>query len=178
MANQTTDNFAEPMLEQTHQHHVTLSSLGDAKANMLLTISSVTATLCLALLDNMLYRPALAILMLFSLVTIFLACFVVIPRVDLTKRLDPDLQLGNPNFNPLFFGDFHTIRFDKYLTLMELVFNNPTLCHEIELREIHGLGQYLAKKKFNTLRAAYLTFMAGFISAAVVLCISLMVYYF
>ena len=116
--------------------------------------------------------------MLFSLVTIFLACFVVIPKVDLTKRLDPDLQLGNPNFNPLFFGDFHTIRFDKYLTLMEQVFNNPTLCHEIELREIHGLGQYLAKKKFNTLRAAYLTFMAGFISAAVVLCISLMVYYF
>mgnify|MGYP006073903915 CR=1 FL=1 len=161
------------MLRQTRQHHVTLSSMADAKANMLLTMSSVVTTLCLPQLDNVTYRPALAALMLFCLITIYFACHVVMPGSSLSNRPEADLKLNNPTFNPLFFGDFHTLKFDHYLTLMEETMNNPSLSYEVQLREIYGLGQYLAKKKYRMLRLGYLAFLTGFGSATLILAFTL-----
>jgi len=166
-------NHLDQMLKQTRQHHVALSSMADAKANMLLTMSSVVATLCLPQLGNVLYRPALATLMFFCLITIFLACYAVIPKLSLAKRPKAEMQLDNPNFNPMFFGDFHSLDFDTYLTMMEQTLNDPSLCYELQLREIYGLGQYLAKKKYRLLRYGYLSFLTGFGSATVILVISL-----
>ncbi|ATX76931.1 MAG: DUF5706 domain-containing protein [Reinekea forsetii] len=170
---QTPAVHVDHMLKQTRQHHVTLSSMADAKANMLLTMSSVVATLCLPQLSNLAYRPALGTLMFFCLITIFFACYAVMPKMSMAKRPDGDLELSNPNFNPMFFGDFHTIKFDDYLVMMERTLNDSSLSYEIQLREIYGLGQYLAKKKYRLLRYGYLTFLTGFGSAAVILIITM-----
>jgi len=166
-------NHLDVMLGQTRRHHVQLSSMADAKANMLLTVSSVVATLCLPQFGNVLYRPALATLMFFCLITIFLACYTVIPKLSLAKRPEAEMQLDNPKFNPMFFGDFHGLDFDTYLDMMEQTLNDPSLCYELQLREIYSLGQYLAKKKYRLLRYGYLSFLTGFGSATVILVISL-----
>jgi hypothetical protein len=136
-------------------------------------MSSVVTTLCLPQLGNVVYRPALAALMLFCLITIYFACYVVMPTRSLSKRPEGDLNLDNPTFNPLFFGDFHTLKFDDYLTVMEETMNNPSLSYEVQLREIYGLGQYLARKKFRMLRYGYMAFLTGFGSAAIILAVTL-----
>ncbi len=162
-------NYLDHMLKQTRQHHVTLSSMADAKANMLLTMSSVVVTLCLPQLHNIIYRPALMTLMFFCLLTIVLACYAVIPKISFAKRDPNELNMDNPKFNPLFFGDFHNMSFEKYLGIMQDAMNNPSMSYEIQLREIYALGQYLATKKYRLLRYGYLTFLTGFCSATLLL---------
>ncbi|MFT5008490.1 MAG: hypothetical protein ACI9D8_001367 [Reinekea sp.] len=162
------------MVKQTRQHHISLSSMADVKANMLLTISSVVATLSVSQLSNLTYRPALSVLMFFCLVTIFLACLVVMPNLREAKRPDSYFELDNPKFNPLFFGDFHAMAFEKYFSIMEQVINDVSLCYEVELRDIYGLGQYLVNKKFRILRYGYLSFLTGFGSATGILIATLM----
>jgi hypothetical protein len=162
------------LVQQTRHHHISLSSMADIKANMLLTISSVVTTLCVSHLSNLTYRPALSVLMFFCLVTVFLACYVVMPNLRVAKRPDNYFELDNPKFNPLFFGDFHTMKFEKHLNIMEQVLDDASLCYEVELREIYGLGQFLVHKKYRILRYGYLSFLTGFGSATVILIATLM----
>lgn len=157
-------NYLDHLFKQTRQHHVMLSTMADQKANMLLTMASVVLTLSLPQLSNVLYRPAVIALMCACLVTMGLACYVVMPKLMLGAK-----KPAMAERNLLFFGDFHDLSFEQYRTEMETVLNDPKLAYEAQLREIYGMGQYLASKKYRFLRWAYGVFMAGFVIAGLLL---------
>ena len=154
-------NEANYLLQQTRSHHVQLSSMADVKANMLLTMASIVITLAVpqALKDGT--QAPLIVLMGFSLITILLSAFAVMPKLPFNHRGHPEHDVHSPGFNLLFFGDFMGLDYPRFAAEMERVLNDPSLTYEAEVREIYTLGLFLAYKKYRYLRLAYTTFIVG-----------------
>lgn len=171
-------NIKEPgphldhMLRQTRQHHVQLSSMADLKANILMTIASVVITLSIHQTMDPDLRWTALILILFSLITILLAAYSVMPKIPFRLREKiPREELDFP-FNLHFFGDFTQMKYNDYVTSMESLMNNPSEAYESMVREIYTLGEYLAKEKYRYIRLAYISFIAGLILSGVTLLIT------
>lgn len=157
-------NYLDQLIRQTRAHHVSLSTMADQKANMLLTMSSVVLTLSLPHLNNPGLRHAVIALMTACLLTLILACYVVMPKLLFGKDKRPIADR-----NLLFFADFEDMSFEQYRQEMATILNNPAAAYDLQLQEIYRMGQYLAWKKYRFLRWAYVTFLAGFVIAGVLL---------
>ena len=155
------------MLRQTRSHHVQLSSMADMKANMLLTVSSVIITLTAPhVVDSELRRPLL-VWIGFSLLTIGLAAYAVMPKFPLWSGRPARLDMKDSRFNLLFFGDFVRLRYEDFEAAMEEVMNDPSHTYQAQVREIYTLGVFLAERKYRFLRLAYLSFLAGLVVSCV-----------
>lgn len=163
-------NHLDALIRQTRQHHVQLSALADRKAGMLLTLSSVVATIALPQLTHPQFKYAIGTLMVSCLITLLLACYVVMPKLSLKPRL---IGTGGQDGNPLFFADFHHLSFEQYRADMHRILNDPEQIYDVQIKEIWQLGQYLAKKKYRVLRYAYLAFLSGFLIAGAEILIGL-----
>ena len=159
------------MLRQTRIHHVQLSTMADIKANMLLTVASLVATLAAPNLMNPALRWPVLVLMLFCLITIVLAIYAVMPRFSGHAGGGRGRD-RSPMFNLLFFGDFVQMPYGEFAEAMEKVLNDPSQLYEAQVREIYALGTFLANKKYRFLRLAYLTFLIGLLSSAATFAIS------
>jgi hypothetical protein len=159
------------LLRQTRMNHLQLSSMADLKANMLLTMASVIASLTVPhLVKEQLKWPAL-ILLGFCLMTIILAALSVIPRLPSTRNGDrPDPK--SSGFNLLFFGDFAHLSYEEFEREIEDVLNDPNRTYEVQVRDVYLLGKFLAEKKYRLLRLAYLAFMGGLLLSAATLLFS------
>ncbi|PIX45971.1 MAG: hypothetical protein COZ57_14025, partial [Armatimonadetes bacterium CG_4_8_14_3_um_filter_66_20] len=74
------------LLRQTRMNQLQLSQMADVKANMLLTLASVVVTLCLRYLTDPLLRWTATVFILFSLLTVLLAAYAVMPKTPLKIR--------------------------------------------------------------------------------------------
>lgn len=167
----TPGNEINYLLQQTRVHHMQLSSMADLKANMLITMSSIVVTLAAprVVADGGLHWP-LVMLIVFSLITIVLAAYAVMPKLPFLsrgKRSLPDAK--NPQFNLLFFGDFSGMDYSQFVTEMEAALNEPSRVYELQVREIYILGSFLAHTKYRYLRLAYMTFICGLVGSVMAL---------
>ncbi len=157
------------MMRQTRMHHVQLSSMADMKANMLLTMSSVVLTLSLRYVLDPTLKWASITMMFFCLLTILLAAYSTMPKIR-TKAKENDVpDPHSPSFNPLFFGDFTRLSYQEFESSMEEILNDPNLAYQVQIREVYGLGMFLARKKYRFIRWAYLCFITGLLSSGLVL---------
>ncbi|HEY4245658.1 MAG TPA: Pycsar system effector family protein [Lacunisphaera sp.] len=160
------------LLQQTRVHHMQLSSMADLKANMLLTMSSIIITLAVprVLVEGKLQWP-LVMLIVFSLITILLAAYSVMPKLPFWSRKKtaaaPDAK--SSHFNLLFFGDFSGMDYSHFVAEMEAAMNEPSRVYELQVREIYILGNFLAHTKYRYLRLAYFTFICGLLTSVVAL---------
>ena len=154
-------NHIDHMLRQTRMHHVQLSAMADQKANMLLTMASLVVTLSIPQMLKPEFRWPLLVLIGFSLITVSLAVYAVMPKFSArgSKKTPPDVQ--NPNFDLLFFGDFTKLDYAAYEAAMEEMMNNPNRTYEVQVREIYALGTFLIRSKYRFLRLGYLFFLFG-----------------
>ena len=167
----TPGNEINYLLQQTRVHHMQLSSMADLKANMLLTMSSIVVTLAAprVFAGGNLQWP-LAMLIFFSLLTILLAAYAVMPKLPFwTDRKHPVPDAKSSNFNLLFFGDFSGMDYPHFVAEMETALNDPSQVYELQVREIYILGRFLAHKKYRYLRLAYLTFISGLLASVMAL---------
>lgn len=147
----------DQMIRQTRAHHVQLSTMADSKAQMLVFVSSIAIPLTMQYLnDPMLQGPA-ALLILFLSLTICLAAYATMPGRSRPKKIVP----GDKLFNPLFFGDFQSLSYEEFLARMEGIMNDPGESYEAMLREVYGMGVYLAAHKYKYVRRGYYTFIGG-----------------
>ena len=161
------------LLQQTRVHHMQLSSMADLKANMLLTMSSIVITLAAprVVVAGALQWP-LAVLIFFSLITILLAAYSVMPKLPFwSGRKHTEAEVKNPHFNLLFFGDFTGMDYAHFASEMETALNDPSKVYELQVREIYILGSFLAHTKYRYLRLAYLTFISGLLASVIALLI-------
>jgi len=161
----TPGSHADHMLRQTRMHHVQLSSMADAKANILLTTSLLIIPLLIRYLDDELLRWPTVNMLAFCLLTALLAAYVVMPHVPLSVRRPKAFDLTSERFNVLFFGDFLHMQYAQYQAAMEEVLQEPGRTYEAQVREIYLLGEFLGRKKYRFLRLAYLTLLFGLISS-------------
>lgn len=157
----------DQLIRQTRVHHTQLSSMADMKANILLTMSSVVITLSVRSIGDERLRLGTILLIVFCLLTIVLATYVVMPHTSLrSKRRDSD-AVKSPGFNLLFFGDFTALSQAEFEEAMEATLSDPDASYQAQVREIYLLGSFLAKKKYRFLRLAYLAFLVGFLASGI-----------
>ena len=157
------------LLQQTRVHHMQLSSMADLKANMLLTMASIVVTLAAPQAMKAGSQLPLLVLIGFSLMTILLAAYAVMPKVRLTSRGQAAPDLTSPQFNLLFFGDFTSLSYEQFEAEMARVMNDPSQVYQVQVREIYTLGIFLARKKYRYLRLAYTTFILGLFASFITL---------
>lgn len=157
------------MLRQTRMHHIQLSVMADIKANALMTIAAVMLTFSAPFIAREQFKHAVIILMIFSLATIVLAMFSVMPSTPIRiKKFEP-ADVHHPTFNLLFFGSFAHMGYEQFLAAMDDVMNDPSKTYEVQVREVYTLGIFLATKKYRLLRLAYFAFASGLFLSGTVL---------
>ncbi len=157
------------LLQQTRVHHMHLSSMADLKANMLLTMASIVVTLAAPQVMKAGSQLPLIVLIGFSLMTILLAAYAVMPKLPFTGRHAGVPEVQDPHFNLLFFGDFTGLTYGQFEAEMTRVMNDPSLVYQAQVREIYTLGVFLAKKKYLYLKLAYTTFIIGLFASFITL---------
>jgi hypothetical protein len=158
----------DQMIRQTRAHHVSLSSMADKKANMMLTIASLMIPLSTGFLYDERSRLAAVALIGFCVLTILLAAYAAMPKIKTGNKPDATLDLKEISFNLLFFGSFVHMGYSEYKNAMEKMMNNPNEVYETQVREIYTMGQYLAQKKYRFVQFSYLSFIAGIISSSAI----------
>ena len=161
------------LMRQTRMHHEQLSIMADTKANMLLTISSVVISLSVPHMFTA--GPvgwALLVLVFFSLITVALAVYAVMPKIPYSAKSAARPDLASPRFNLLFFGDFTRLSYAEFEAAMEETMNDPSRTYEVQVREIYTLGAFLAAKKYRFLQLAYLALFTGLLGSVIALFLS------
>lgn len=165
----TPGNEINYLLQQTRVHHMQLSSMADLKANMLLTMASIVVTLAAPQAMKAGSQLPLLVLIGFSLVTILLAAYAVMPKLPFSGHNPATPDTASPQFNLLFFGDFTGLTYQQFEAEMEKVMNDPSSVYRAQVREIYTLGVFLAQKKYRYLRLAYTTFIIGLFASFITL---------
>ena len=151
----------DQMIRQTRAHHVSLSTMADRKANMMLTIASLMIPLSTGFLYDERSHLAAVTLIGFCVLTIVMAAFAAMPKINTGKILDAKSDLNETSSNLLFFGTFTRMDYDEYKEAMESMMNDANAVYESQIREIYTMGQYLAQKKYRFVQFSYLSFISG-----------------
>jgi hypothetical protein len=154
------------LLSETRRQLIDFSNMADTKANILLSVSSVLITIALTRVNDPSWRLAVVVLSIFMLITITLALLTVIPNIDISprrKRLKDD-----PEFNPLFFGNYSHMSYEEYDKHMERILNDPNASYEVQVHEIYYVGVYLKHTKYNFVKYGYIFFFIGTISSILI----------
>ena len=154
------------MLRQTRMNLVSFSQMADVKAHILLSLSSVLLSLSLTQISNPRFTLVLAGLDVFLLVTVFFALLAVIGKVKVIHRKKHSVR--DPDYSPLFFGNFGDVPYDEYAKNFEEVMNDPDLTYEIMVKDIYYAGVYLLRTKYKYIRLSYLSFFTGLFVSVVI----------
>ena len=154
------------MLRQTRMNLVNFSQMADTKAHILLSISSVLLSLSLTQVSDPRFTLTIAGLDVFLLITIFFALLTVIGKVKVVDRKKHFTT--DPDYSPLFFGNFGDVPYDEYAKHFEGIMNDSDMTYEIMVKDIYYAGVYLLKTKYRYIRLAYLYFFTGLIVSTLI----------
>jgi hypothetical protein len=166
-ANVAERNPVDVILRTAQQHHVQLSMMADIKANILITVSSIVLTMSVSRLADPELRVAMAVLSGFTLFALFLAVLAVLPKYRPIRLRDREGPLP-PGFNLLFFGHFAELERARFEREIAAVLATRGEVYRTMVRDLYGLGVYLARFKYRYLRLSYLFFLAGFVASSLI----------
>ncbi len=161
------DRGIETMFRTTSKNHLDLSGMADNKANIMISVNTIILSVVVSILIRKLNEyPNLIvptiILVVVCLATIVLSILATRPNVSSGKFTDEDVL--NKKTNLLFFGNFHKMDLKSYEWGMREMMKDGDYLYNSLTRDIYFLGIVLGKK-YKLLRAAYTTFMIGFVLA-------------
>ncbi|MFP4470675.1 MAG: Pycsar system effector family protein [Bacteroidales bacterium] len=155
----------ESMFRLTANNQITLSSIADNKANILITVNSILITVVVTMLVRKfsdypnIVIPTL-IFLLTSLITIVYAILSTRPKVSGGTFTREDIH--EKKVNLLFFGNFYRMSFDEYEWAVKDMMKDYDGLYRNMILDQYTLGKVLAKK-YKRLRVAYSVFMYGLI---------------
>jgi hypothetical protein len=159
------------MLGHVQQHHVQLSAMADLKASIVITAASIVLSVAVGFSVQDI-RPSLLVLSGFMAVALVMAVLAALPKVRPQHRIGPELPKG---FNLLFFGHFVSLDLERYVAEVMPLLRDNTKLAEAQITDIYEMGVYLERDKYRFLRYAFVTFVAGLLTAGVVEIIDLVV---
>lgn len=153
----------ETMFRTSYRVHMNLSSLADAKANIMISINGLIISIIIAALSPKIdSNPRLliptTIMLLGSLISILYAVRSARPRVS--SQFVTLEDVGQNRANILFFGHFTNLSEGDFVIGMSNLLADQTALYQNMIRDIYGLGKVLARK-FELLRISYTVFMIG-----------------
>jgi predicted metal-dependent HD superfamily phosphohydrolase len=155
----------ETMFRTTSRNHVQLSSMADSKANIMISINTIVISVIISasagrIVDYPNYLLPVTVLLLVCLATIVLAVLATRPTISSGKFSRDDIL--NKKTNLLFFGNFHGMDIEDYEWGVSEMMKDADYLYSSLTRDVFFLGKVLGRK-YRILRAAYTTFMIGFV---------------
>ncbi len=158
-------NTSDYSIMAAQRHHVQLSQMADAKANIIITVSSIVLTISMGRVNDPELRASMLTLAGFTLVALLLAILAVLPKYRPLKLKDPK---NLPNyFNIMFFGHFAELPREEFCRLWSDALRTDAAVYENLTNDLYSIGTYLSRHKYRYLRFSYVFFLAGFVVATI-----------
>ena len=173
----------ETMYRSTYRNHINLSSIADAKANMMISLNTIILSVIITVVgsgfaftenwfQSIRFTVPISILLLSSLTAVIFA--VVSAKPDVTKEKVNLDKVRNKKSSVLFFGNFSSLELDQFLTNMRELKVDRNLLYDNMSIDIYYLGLVL-KRKYRLIRYAYSIFIIG-LSISVISFVGIMLY--
>jgi hypothetical protein len=163
------NSSADLMYRLMSGNTVQLSQMADNKAHIMITICAGIIGLSISHLFDPRLAYAAAVVITSSLISLVFAVFTTMPRLVTPAKLD----LTDPHFNILFFGDFVHLSYDRFVRELDTIARDPQTVYHTMARDAYILGTMLAGKKYRYLSYSYRTFLTGLCTGAVVFALSM-----
>ena len=155
----------ETLFRSSYRVNMDLSSLADAKANIMISINGLIVSILIASIapgmekNPWLFIPT-SLFLLGCLVSLVFAVLAARPRV-VKKLVTPEEALRDRK-NLLFFGNFSHMSEGQYVDSIKQVVADPNRTYEMMIKDIYGVGSVL-QKKYEMLQRSYNTFMTALV---------------
>ncbi|MDT0631282.1 Pycsar system effector family protein [Rubrivirga litoralis] len=159
----------ETLFRTSYRTNMDLTSLADAKANIMISINGLMVSILIASIapkvdaNTWLYYPT-SLILIGCLGSLVYAVLAARPRVQSTV-VTVESALQNRT-NLLFFGNFHHMTQAEYVFAMKQVVQDPTQIYEMMMKDVYGIGSVL-QKKYELLRKSYTIFIAALVVGVV-----------
>ena len=155
------------ILRVNHGNQMRLGLMADAKANIMITVTSIVFSVTVANLDNEVMKWPLLAFAFGSFLALLFAIFAIIPNTDYPKvKGSKEIDRSSPIFNPLFFGHFAHLDIHEYKEDYAKILMTDDSVYDSMAGDIFGQGKILALKKYKYLKWSYNSFLIG-MSAAI-----------
>lgn len=162
----------ETMFRSTYDNHITLSSIADNKANMMISLNAVILSVIITYVGakssvlgteftrNPILMVPVGTLLLTTIGSVVSAIMSAQPDVT-TFNIRPN-KVKSKRVNLLFFGNFTKIPLDDFQSGMHDIMRDKEALYNNMIIDIYYLGEVLSKK-YRLLRISYTIFMFGLI---------------
>ncbi len=164
----------ETMFRVTYSNHSQISSMADSKANILISVTSISISVVLSFfIQRMDEFPYLIIPTLIFIISCLAALTLAIlcTRPNLTPNTNSAEVEQKRKRNLLFFGNFYYMSLEEYEREMDEMLKEGGEVYSNLTRNLYYLGIVL-KRKYKLLHYAYSTFMYGVIVSVIVFIIA------
>ena len=149
----------ETMFRTTMASHLQLSVLADGKANLMISINAIVASI---LISSFVRKFEEVPHLMIPSIMLTLVCVLTIVFAVLSTR--PNIKKTNvpeDKRDLLFFGDFVQLSADTYRDGIRNIMRDPDKLYNSMIGNLYLQGKVLAKK-YRLLKIAYTIFMVGF----------------
>ena len=155
------------ILRVNHGNQMRLGLMADAKANIMITVTSIVFSVTVANLDNETMKWPLLAFAFGCFFSLLFAIFAIIPNTNYPKvKGSKEIDRDSPIFNPLFFGHFAHLDIHEYKEDYAKILMTDDNVYDSMAGDIYGQGKILALKKYKYLKWSYNSFLIG-MSAAI-----------
>ena len=165
LADLGTKRGIETLFRTSYRVNMDLSSLADAKANIMISINGLIVSILIASIapgiekNPWLLLPT-SLFLIGCLVSLIFAVLAARPRVQ-TSLITPEKALRERK-NLLFFGNFSHMNEAEFVGALKEVVMDSTLTYEMMMKDIYGVGSVL-QKKYRMLRTSYGAFLVALV---------------
>ena len=157
------------ILRINHGNQMRLGLMADAKANIMITVSSIVFSVTIANLDNEVMKWPLLTFACVCFFTLLFAIFAIIPKTNYPKvKGSEEIDRDSPWFNPLFFGHFAHLPIEEYKEDYAQTLMTDDKVYDALAGDIYGQGKVLALSKYKYLKWSYNSFLIGMSVAIIV----------
>jgi len=157
------------ILRVNHGNQMRLGLMADAKANIMITVTSIVFSVTVANLDNEAIRWPLLGFAFGCFLALLFAIFAIIPNTDYPKvKGSQEIDRESPIFNPLFFGHFAHLDIHEYKEDYAKILMTDDSVYDSMAGDIYGQGKILALKKYKYLKWSYTSFLWGMTTAIII----------
>ena len=165
LADLGTKRGIETLFRTNYRVNMDLSSLADAKANIMISINGLIVSILIASIapgieKNPWLLVPTSLFLLGCLVSLVFAVLAARPRVQSTEVTKASAIEDKTNI--LFFGNFSHMPEGDYVEVMKDVVQDPTQIYTMMMKDIYGVGSVL-QKKYGMLRASYSAFLIALV---------------
>ncbi|MHC2990397.1 hypothetical protein OB13_01920 [Pontibacter sp. HJ8] len=148
----------ETMFRTTMASHLQLSAIADSKANIMISINAIIASIMLSSFIKSFSNVPHLIIPAFLLTTVCILTTII--AVLATRPNIKSRALGAGKIDLLFFGDYTQLSADVYRSGMRELMQDPDRLYNTMIDNIYLQGKVL-EKKYRLLKLSYTVFWLG-----------------